>query len=342
MNLSGEPPSEAGPDEPRVSRCGLCGVEPVGPRVTRCGHNFCTRCLTDHLERLRTEFAAEVPQNAPLTRQSQDLESSTPSSESGVHISESESDDSTVSYRTQNSGIRITWPQFGCSRLLYLPNLHIGNFPPNSTLSAQLESKKYGKIFMPAQVCEKRSKEAEIFCYACKIQICARCLDYHQKHEVLFFESAVTRYRTLCSDKHGIKNIHQQVMEMTQKAISEEKLTKRHWKRNSFRFSRFSKRSVWPSRTRRRPRSPTCCRVRVTRPGRSSWRRCRRSRTGWLRWTTFSGRHSPTRRRTSRWWTRRSPSPSATGKPTCSGLFSKLHRLNSPVSPVSPRTRAMW
>ena len=36
-----------------AARCGLCGGEPVGLRVMRCGHNFCARCLADHLETLR-------------------------------------------------------------------------------------------------------------------------------------------------------------------------------------------------------------------------------------------------------------------------------------------------
>ncbi len=182
MNPRGESPIEAGPNEPRVPRCGLCRCEPVGPRLTRCGHNFCTRYLADHLDRLRTDSAAQVPQNAPPTRQAQNLENSTPFSESGRHITESEPDDSAVSYRTQNSAIRITCPQFGCSRLMYLPHWLIDNFSPNSTLSAQLERKKYGKIFGPAQLCEKHSKEAEIFCDVCKIQICTRCLDDHPKH----------------------------------------------------------------------------------------------------------------------------------------------------------------
>ena len=47
-------------EEAREGRCGLCGGVPVGPRVIRCGHNFCTRCLTDRLEKLRVESERKI------------------------------------------------------------------------------------------------------------------------------------------------------------------------------------------------------------------------------------------------------------------------------------------
>ena len=127
-----------------AARCGLCGGEPVGPRVTVCGHNFCTRCLADHLE---TEHSKADSQNLAGGDSPQEDNSTTTESPSPPKKFKSAAN-------CQLDGIHFPCPQTGCDRLLHIPNWDIENFPLNSTLASlsqlQIEKQKMRDFKLPA------------------------------------------------------------------------------------------------------------------------------------------------------------------------------------------------
>ena len=180
-------------NEKRPARCGLCGHEPVGPRVTRCGHNLCTRCLTDHLE---TEKVQSQQQNR-ITADNHNEEDMKPAvveppkkkfksnggEPAGLSLGE----------------VQMRCPQTGCNRLLHLPNWHIDNFPPNSTLVAEIKKAKQDQNRISEKAkCKNHAMMTEIYCATCKMQICLKCLGDHRKHDTLDSDTAIRVSRVSC------------------------------------------------------------------------------------------------------------------------------------------------
>ena len=142
--------------------------------------------------------------------------------------SESES----LSSRTTSSGdvfpLQIPCPQTGCGRQLHQPDWHVDNIPPNSALAAQIEKEKEERVLRAPLECKKHSIKKEAFCDTCRTQICMMCLDDHRKHDILYLESAVKQYGTLCSEKRERnENLQQKIAGEIKKEKEEVKNTKK-------------------------------------------------------------------------------------------------------------------
>ena len=197
MSSSTRNSSISAADEVPPARCGLCDGDPVGPRVTLCGPNFCARCLTSHLEREKSRADRKRQRDRFLLGSSHSGRRPTCTPSKKLRPLTNEPPKS-----AESDSIQFQCPQTGCHRVLSVPNWNIENFPPISTLSVHLKQEKEVQILATPPVCPRHSKLEELFCDTCRIQICSECVDDHGFHKIFNWKSAIKLYNGTQPESH--------------------------------------------------------------------------------------------------------------------------------------------
>ena len=152
--------------------CAACKTLMNEPRMSRCGHSFCTSCLESMLQ-TRQEF---VTLEAPSSISS-----------------------------SMKKGFRFQCPLAECEKKEYLvPTLCVDQFPINLTLKQLIED---WKLKENESVCQQHRRVTEWFCLDCSREICKSCLKEHKLHDFLEKDEAIKIYIGQCKKRKDVSDL---------------------------------------------------------------------------------------------------------------------------------------
>ena len=129
--------------------CAKCQKIMIEPRVSRCGHSFCKKCLENLLQTYR----------------------------------QSSEDSESLGSINQQISINFRCPIKECGNEYTISSPNIDFFPPNINIAQMIEEENLRNTAIEAKCSKHIEKPKELFCITCKKDLCTKCLVDHVGHD---------------------------------------------------------------------------------------------------------------------------------------------------------------
>ena len=171
--------------------CSACNHLLEEPRVSQCGHLFCTKCLKEILNKL---------ENKKLENQNVDGK--------------------------ENKNLIFRCPDSECGNEYSIPDTNIKAFPVVKRILPLLESER---INQGRSICSKHRNRCNFFCKKCRRELCENCLSDHAQHEWTHSDDANKEFIGKCqkAEEENLTKFHmneEKIKNSEQESSSNEKV----------------------------------------------------------------------------------------------------------------------